>query len=583
MKDRAGVIFCKRRFIYNYLGGRGRNMIRKMLINASDPEEIRVAIVEDGVLQELDTETMAREQIKGNIYKGVVTYVHSALQAAFVDYGRNKAGFLPLSEIHPQFYSSGAKGVNGSRRRRIQELIKEGQELLVQVTKNEVGGKGASLTTYISLPGRYLVLMPGSDTTGISRKIEDEVQRLRLKDIMQQINPPPDIGFIVRTAGWDRTKSELSKDFNYLYRLWQKIWNEYQKQTAPSLIYQELEVVTRTIRDYFTPDIQEILIDNKEVYQQVKKFFRMVMPRYQRKVKLYQRKLPLFAKYNLEEQIEGIYQRKVPLKSGGSIVIDVTEALVAIDVNSGRSNQQKGIEGTAYQTNLEAAREIARQLRLRDLGGIIVIDFIDMKDRGHLLNVEKELKHAVKRDKARTHFSRISKFGLLEMSRQRLRTSIRDTHHATCNQCNGLGVIRTPEAEALAIFRRMKIRALKGDLMAIKGVFSPPITLYLLNQKGKEISSLEGEYGMKISLSSDPGMAIHQSHLEFIKKPSPQLSSLPPLAEGRKPIAELPPHQPELSEENPPPISQKEQEVPNKEKSKGSLARFWFWRSKRPD
>jgi len=565
-------------------------MIKKMLINASEPEESRVAIIEDGLLQELDTEVATREQIRGNIYKGIITHIQPGLQAAFVDYGGNKAGFLPMGEIHPQFYLPGTTADNVGRRPRIQELIKEGQEILLQVVKAEMGSKGAALTTYVSLPGRYLVLMPGSDTSGISRKIEDEAQRTRLREIMQQLNPPPDIGFIVRTAGLDRAKNELSRDFHYLYRLWQNIWAEYQKQSAPSLIYQERDLITRTIRDYFTPDIQEILVDNPEVYRQVKNFLQLMMPRYQKKVKLYHEKRPLFSKYNLEEQIESIYQRKVLLKSGGSIVIDVTEALVAIDVNSGRYRPQKGIEETAYRTNLEAAKEIAHQLRLRDLGGIIVVDFIDMKDRGHMLEVERVFRQAVKRDKARIHVSRISKFGLLELSRQRLKTGIREINYSPCSQCNGLGVIRTPEAAALSILRKIKAKAVKGDLMTIKGVLSTDVAFYLLNQKREELSSLEEEYDLQIHLSGDPGVSTHEVRLEFIKRPTPE-AEVPLFSTERgetperfTPAVESVPSEAHLTSLSSPEERQGEtisQEDVTKEETRGPLNRLWFWRVKK--
>lgn len=560
-------------------------MIRKMLINASDPEESRVAIIEEGLLQELDTKVTAREQIRGNIYKGIITNIQPGLQAAFVNYGGNKDGFLSMGEIHPQFYLPETSVNTTGRRPRIQEVVKVGHEILVQIVKAEIGSKGAALTTYTSLPGRYLVLMPGSDTSGISRKIEDEAERMKLREIMQQLNPPAGIGFIVRTAGLDRNKNELSRDFHYLYRLWQNIWAEYEKQSAPALIYQEMDLVARTIRDYFTPDILEILVDNTEVYKQAKDFFRLMMPRYQKKVKLYQEKRPLFSKYNLEEQIESIYQRKVPLKSGGSIVIDVTEALVAIDVNSGRYSPHKGIEETAYRTNLEAAKEIARQLRLRDLGGIVVVDFIDMKERNHILEVERVFRQATKRDKARIHLSRISRFGLLEMSRQRLKTGIREINYSTCSRCNGQGVIRSPEHAALAILRKIKAKAVKGDLMAIKGILSPEVAFYLLNQKREELSSLEDEYNLQIHLSGDAGVSDHEAKLEFIRRPvsEPEVALFSPEREETVdgfasaiksgPSPEVP--STEGQEET---ISQEEV---TKEGVRRPLTRLRFWRTKK--
>lgn len=489
-------------------------MMKKMLINVSQAEESRVAIVEDGFLQELDVELSSRGQNRGNIYKGLVVNIEPSLQAAFVEYGENKAGFLPLSEIHPQCYVNGGTG----RRVSIREVLKRGQEILVQVVKDEVGGKGAALTTYVSLPGRYLVLMPGSDNTGISRKIEDEAQRQRLRKLMEQLNPPPGMGFIIRTAGYNRTKNELSRDMTYLQKLWESIQELSQKLPAPSLVYQEQDLVIRSIRDYFTADIQEVLIDNKEVHKRAREFFRKIMPRYQKLLKLHPEKRPLFSKYQLEEQIEVIYEPKVPLKSGGSIVIQPTEALVSIDVNSGRAKQERGMEDTAYRTNLEAAEEIARQLRLRDLGGLIVIDFIDMKDRKHILEVEKCLKNAAKRDKARIQMSRISRFGLLEMSRQRIKTALAAGSYETCPTCEGRGTIKTVEAAALSALRKIHGRVAKGDLAGIKAIVSPEVAFYLLNQKRAELLRMEKEEGLTIYVQGQPGMVVHQITLEGLKR-----------------------------------------------------------------
>lgn len=489
-------------------------MMKKMLINVSQAEESRVAIVEDGILQELDVELSSRGQNKGNIYKGTVVNIESSLQAAFVEYGENKAGFLPLSEIHPQCY------VNGGTRRRvsIREVLKRGQELLVQVVKDEVGGKGAALTTYASLPGRYLVLMPGSDNTGISRKIEDEAQRQRLRKLMEQLSPPPGMGFIIRTAGYNRTKNELSRDMSYLLKLWESIQELSQKLPAPSLVYQEQDLVIRSIRDYFTADIQEVLIDNKEVYKRAKEFFRKIMPRYQKLLKLHPEKRPLFSKYQLEEQIEVIYEPKVPLKSGGSIVIQPTEALVSIDVNSGRATKERGMEDTAYRTNLEAAEEIARQLRLRDLGGLIVIDFIDMKDRKHIQEVEKCLKNAAKRDKARIQMSRISRFALLEMSRQRIKTALAAGSYEICPTCEGRGTVKTVESAALSSLRKIHGRVAKGDLASIKAIVSPEVAFYLLNQKRAELLRMEKEESLAIYVQGQPGMLVHQIAQEGVKR-----------------------------------------------------------------
>ena len=385
-------------------------MKKRMLINVADEEESRVAIVEDGTLEEFTIETASKEQIKGNIYNGVIVKVEPSLQAAFVDYGGNRHGFLPIGEIHARWFNDDGKSAEDRERRpRIQDVLQRNQRVVVQVVKEELGTKGASLSTYVSLPGRYLVLMPESETSGgISRKIEDEEERRKLKEIVTQLEPPPNMGIIVRTAGLNRNKAELQRDMAYLQRLWASIEDKSQQSPATALIYREQDLVIRSIRDYFTPDIQEVLVDDREVYYRARDFFQAVMPRYHGRVKLYREKKPLFAKYQLEEQLETVYSHKVHLKQGGSIVIDQTEALVAIDVNSGRATREKSIEETAFKTNTEAAQEVARQLRLRDLGGLIVIDFIDMRNAKHNQEIEKTLRQAVKRDKARTQVGRIS-------------------------------------------------------------------------------------------------------------------------------------------------------------------------------
>ena len=494
-------------------------MIKKMLMNVSQAEESRVAIVEDGILQELGIELSGRGQLKGNIYKGIVTNVAPSLHAAFVDYGEKRSGFLPFSEAQSQCNGNGETGEKREKTS-TQSPLKRHQEILVQVVKDETGSKGAALTTYISLPGRYLVLMPGSSNRGISRKIEDETQRKKLKKIIDQPELPTGMGIIIRTAGYNRTKSELSRDMSYLLKLWENISLLAQQSTAPSLVYQEQDLVIRTIRDYFTTDIQEVLIDHKEVCKRAKEFFRSIMPRYQNHVKLHQEKRPLFSKYQIEEQIESFYEPKIPLKSGGSIIIEPTEALVSIDVNSGKSTQEKGMEETAYKTNLEAADEIARQLRLRDLGGLIVVDFIDMRDRKHIQEVEKRLKNALKRDKARIQLSRISRFGLLEMSRQRIKAALHESGHQLCLHCEGKGVVKTVEAVALSVFRKIQAKASRKDLASIKAILVPEAAFYLLNQKRAELLKLEKEGEVAISIQEQAGVPVHYVHLESLKKPS---------------------------------------------------------------
>jgi ribonuclease E len=492
-------------------------MIRKMLINAEDAEESRVAIVADGILEEFDIETCHKEQNKSNIYKGVVVKVEAGLQAAFVEYGGKRAGFLPLGEVHPSCYADPDLAKRGGRVR-IHDVLKRNQELLVQVVKDEIGTKGAALSTYISLPGRYLVLMPGVDATRVSRKIEDEAQRRQLKEIVAQLAPPPGTGVIIRTAGLDRTKQELQRDMAYLLKLWETILAQAKELPAPSVVYEESDLVIRSIRDYFTPDIAEILVDDREVFKRAREFLQAIMPRYVSRIKLYRERRPIFSKYQLEEQIEAIFEDKIPLKSGGSIVIERTEAMVSIDVNSGRSTQERGMEETAFKTNMEAGEEIARQLRLRDLGGLVVIDFIDMRDRKHIQEVERSLKNALKRDKARTEMARISKFGLLEVSRQRLKPALQDETTLPCPYCKGQGLIRSKESLGLTVLRRIQAAAVKGYLLAAKAKVPLDAANYLLNEKRDRLLKLEQEYDIRIHVEGDASLTGSLFNLTLEKK-----------------------------------------------------------------
>ncbi len=497
-----------------------QTMIKKMLINAVEPEERRMAIVEDGILAELIIETSLQELSRGNIYKGKIVNIEPSLQATFVEYGEARHGFLPFSEIHPSYYAPTPEGEPREGRPRIHDAIKRNQEVLVQVEKEEKGNKGAALTTYISLAGRYLVLMPGSDGGGISRKIEGEKDRKHIKEIVQELGVPEGMGLIVRTAGMEKNKTELSKDLQSLLRLWDSIQTKSAKAKVPSLIYQEPDLVFRSIRDYFTSDIDEVLIDDKTVFNQAKDFFHATMPRYQNKVKLYGEKRPLFSKYELEKQLETIYERQVSLKSGGSIVIDPTEAMVAIDVNSGRATQGRGMEETAYQTNLEAAEEIARQLRLRDLGGLVVIDFIDMWDRKHKQEVERSVRNALKRDKARVEVGRISRFGMLELSRQRIRPAVSGRSFIACGNCGGSGLVKSTEAAALTILRKIQAGLAKGGCTQVKVDLPDEVATYLLNQKRAELFRLEKQYGLKIQISGQPGLPSQEFNLECVRKDS---------------------------------------------------------------
>ncbi len=489
-------------------------MSKNMLINAVHSEESRVAIVENGILEELGVETAAAERHKGNIYKAVVVRVEPSLQVAFVDYGEKKNGFLPFREIHRSYYK---KDVN-KEHPRIQDVIERGLEVLVQVVREEREQKGAYLTTLLSIPGRYLVIMPGSDSGGVSRKIEDEDQRKEYKKMLRELKPAEGIGLIFRTAGLGMTKAILSQELKFLIKVWEQILQRGTEQKAPSLIYRESDLVSRTIRDYFSSDIQELLIDHLDVYKKTLEFFEQVMPRYKSRVKFYQGSKPIFSKYNLEDQIETIYERKVPLKSGGSIVIEPTESMVTIDVNSGKSMHAKGVEQTAFHTNMEAAEEIARQLRLRDLGGLIVIDFIDMANKKNQQEVVKKLKGCLKYDKAKTNLSNISRFGLLEISRQRIHAPVEEGTYVTCSYCAGKGRVRSKESQALIILRKIQMRIAGGGVAAVEGELSADLADFLLNRKRDDLMKMEKKHGVKITLVGKPELLHSEYHLEFVNR-----------------------------------------------------------------
>ena len=477
-------------------------MDRKMLINAIHSEECRIAITEGKELLELEIESTVGKKLKGNIYKAKISRIEPSLQAAFMDIGTKRNGFLQINDIHPSYFSrKGKQQRNG--RVRIQDVLSAGQELIVQVVKEERELKGATLTTYLSLPGRYLVVMPGSDRGGISRRIVDSEQRSRLKRLSKELEVPNGIGMIVRTAGLDRSLSELSRDFSLQVKLWEGILKEAQTATSPSLLYADSDLATRVIRDYFTPEIREILIDEKATYDRVKEFVGQVMPRYRSRIKLYDREEPLFSGHHIDEQVANTLKPEVKLKSGGAIVIDSLEALVAIDVNSGKATAGGNIEETAYQTNLEAAEEIARQLRLRDLGGLVVIDFIDMLDRRHRTAVENKVEEAVKIDKARVEVGRLSKFGLLEMSRQRLRASLSSQSHLKCPNCLGTGKVKNHELVALEALRKIQAAVIVGNVAIVKTRLAPSPALFLLNSKKAELARLESEHNCQILILAD--------------------------------------------------------------------------------
>jgi ribonuclease E len=473
-------------------------MVKKMLINASHPEECRVAVVCDGVLEELDVQVRTREATLGNIYKGVVSRIEPSLQAVFVDYGALRNGFLSINDVHPSYFPESFEA--GRRRPRVQDVFKKDAHVIVQVNKEERDNKGASLTTNISLAGRYLVLMPGTDLSGVSRKIEDEKERKKLKEILKQLTPPENMGFIVRTAGMGRNKTELSRDLNYLLKLWRAIEKHVGHQAAPALLHREHDVVIRSIREHFSQDISEILVDEKIAYKEVRSFFHQVMPKYENLVKLSQEKRPLFNKYQLEDQIEQAYRRRIKLKSGGHIVIEPTEAMVTVDVNSGSATKEKGIEDTAYRVNMEAAPEIARQLRLRDLGGIIVIDFIDMLQKKHKQGVERALRAELRKDRAKTKVLRISSLGVLELSRQRLKSSLGTGEYLDCPLCDGRGKIKSPEMSAVSVFRRIKSQLIKGDVGEVRATVPSTVAEYLLNNMRSQLVELENQYSSRINI-----------------------------------------------------------------------------------
>jgi ribonuclease E len=498
-------------------------MPKKILINASYPEEVRVAVVEEGMLSDFSIETSTKENIKGNVYKGIIVQIEPSFQAAFVDYGAGKNGFLPFDEINPELWIS--KDFPHKKRAKIQDVLRKNQEILIQVTREEIGNKGAALSTYLSLPGRYLVLMPGSSSSGVSRKIEDEAQRKRLKQIVNQFDLPEGMGFIVRTAGMNRSKKELSTDFRYLMRLWETIRTRTKELSAPSLIYQESDVVVKSIREYFSPEVKEVIIDEEGAYTKAKEFFQEVMPKYRRRVKLYQDEKPLFSRFQIEQQIEQIYDREVPLKSGGRICIDIAEALVAIDVNSGRVAQAKDIEEAALITNVEAAEEIADQIRLRDIGGLIVIDFIDMKSTKHNREVEKKLHNAFKKDRAKADLSRISRFGIVELSRQRLKPSLSDGVYTTCQNCQGRGRVRSPSSLALAVMRKIQDKVTQDNFKMVKGTLPKTVAEYLLHYKRDDLNAIERKYGLQVVIEGHEEMPAGELHLDFVradKAPGPQ-------------------------------------------------------------
>lgn len=566
-------------------------MAKKLLIDATQPEEIRVAVVHGSRLEEFDSETSTKKQIKGNIYLAKIVRVEPSLQAAFVDFGGNRHGFLPFGEIHPDYYripvadrsevleeisaslvaaeesqesdlelegaleeenlnpsteplsdleseldselDLEATSLNAAEseeiperrprfyRYKIQEVIKRRQIILVQVVKEERGNKGAALTTFLSLPGRYCVLMPnaGHRGGGVSRKISDGDDRRRLRDILKEFEVPEGMSLIVRTAGQERNRSEIKRDYEYLLRLWTEIRELTLKSISPYLVYAEGDLIKRSIRDIYGRDIEQVLVEGEEAYKEAKTFMKNLIPSHARRVQLYSDDVPLFHRYQVEEQIDKMMYPTVQLPSGGSIVINPTEALVAIDVNSGKATRERHIDDTALKTNLEAADEIARQMRLRDLAGLVVVDFIDMNENHHIQAVEKRFREATKGDRARIQLGRISHFGLLELSRQRLRPSILEAHTMTCEHCFGTGLVRSVESMALHILRALEKEGIQNSNQEVTIAVPSGVDMYLLNQKRAALVALEARYNMKIQVDRDHELISPNYRMSCIASP----------------------------------------------------------------
>lgn len=497
--------------------------MKRMLFNATQQEELRVAIVDGQKLIDIDIETTGREQRKSNIYKGVITRIEPSLEACFVNYGEERHGFLPFKEVARSYFREGVDVRNAS----IRDALREGQEIIVQVEKEERGNKGAALTSFISLAGRYLVLMPNNPRGGgVSRRVEGE-DRQELRETMDKLDLPQGMSVIARTAGIGRNVDELQWDLNYLMQLWSAIDGASKSASGAFLIYQESSLVIRAIRDYFQPGIGEILIDTDDIYEQAQQFMSHVMPDMVQRVKRYHDDVPLFSRFQIEHQIESAYSRTVALPSGGAIVIDHTEALVSVDVNSARATRGSDIETTAFNTNLEAADEVARQLRLRDLGGLIVIDFIDMENSKNQREIENRLKDALHYDRARVQMGKISRFGLMELSRQRLRPSLSEGSHVTCPRCNGTGHIRDTDSSALQVLRIIQEEAMKENSAAIHVQVPVDVAAFLLNEKRGEILKIETRHRVSVVLIPNKHLETPHYKLERLKHDDPRLDGMP--------------------------------------------------------
>jgi len=502
-------------------------MKHTMLINAVHKEQMRMATVDEkGKLIEFNIQMSVKEPITGNIYKGKVLKVERGLQAAFVDYGGGKDGFLPLRDVSPEYLNDLENGQTGGR-----PVLKAGQEIIVQAVREPSGNKGALLTGYISLPGRYLVLLPNKPGSGISRKIEDEEDRQKIKNLMGQLKIPDDMGFIVRTAGINRTKQEIHRDYQLLMRIWKEIYKKANVSHAPLLIYHETDFGVRSLRDYLTLEVEEILVDDIETFRKMRAYMKAGMPRLIKMINHYKENIPLFDRFQLEEQIRVIYQERVDLKSGGYIIINPTEAMITIDVNSGRGSKRT-IEETAFKANIDASEEIARQLRLRDLGGLIVIDFIDMMDKKHIAEVEKAFKKALTIDRARIQLSRISKFGMLELSRQKKQSTIQEISYTTCPYCKGSGLRPSLEYASLGAFRKIETEVVKGNYSELRVILPHEIAGYILNNKRSELLKLEATFDLIIHISGSTEMPWDKLETHHtIKEIADHVSEMPDYSE----------------------------------------------------
>lgn len=497
-------------------------MAKEMLINVSEGEECRIAIVEDAKLEELYMERASSTSHVGNIYKGRVTNVEPSIQAAFIDFGLGRNGFLHISDLMPSYFGQKGDDYQESVGRKIarrdrppiQRCLRRGDDIIVQIIKEGIGTKGPTLSTYVSIPGRILVMMPGMSKFGISRKIEDETERKRLRGILDSLKPIKDVGFIIRTAGVGKTKTEIQRDLTYLTRLWTNIQKKL-KQPAPQELYTEGDLVTRTVRDVFSSDIDRIVVDNDKVGKTIKEFFKIAMPRTKNKVELYEEPIPLFHKYGIEREIEEMYSRHVPLPSGGSLVIDSTEAIVAIDVNSGKFRDHADAETTAFRTDLEAADEIPRQLRLRDLGGVIICDFIDLRYERHRRELERKLHENLKNDRAKTKVLRMSQFGIIEMTRQRMRPSLKRSIYFDCPHCKGSGLVKTPESMSLDVMRRLAIAAHDQRVNRVQLAVCPEVAFYLLNRKRGQLAELETQTQKRIIVRQDSSLGLDELKFEL--------------------------------------------------------------------